>query len=213
MSTPTRDRLPVVVTSLLRGVVYRDGAEAVWRDLLALEAPARDFLRTLGLEVVVDEGEGYAYVRSLDDAARDAVAPGIPRLVPRRELGFEVSLLLALLRRRLAQQDAEGGDTRLVLERAELVDMLRVFLVTGDAAGSGGGTDGDDARFADRVEGLARRVADLGFLRPAGEGAWEVRRVLKALVDAQWLADLDARLADYLAHARRGVPADPEEVA
>jgi hypothetical protein len=27
--------------------------------------------------------------------------------------------------------------------------------------------------------------------------AFEVRRILKAFVDAQWLADLDARLAAY----------------
>ena len=39
----------------------------------------------------------------------------------------------------------------------------------------------------------------LGFLRPAknAEQAYEVRRVLKAFIDGQWLADFDARLADY----------------
>ena len=40
---------------------------------------------------------------------------------------------------------------------------------------------------------------DLGFLRAArnAEPLYEVRRILKAFVDAQWLSDFDARLAEY----------------
>jgi hypothetical protein len=33
---------------------------------------------------------------------------------------------------------------------------------------------------------------------------YEVRRILKAFVDAQWLADFDARLAQYLELAAEG---------
>jgi hypothetical protein len=42
-------------------------------------------------------------------------------------------------------------------------------------------------------------VERLGFLRPVknAEQTYEVRRVLKAYVDGQWLADFDARLAEY----------------
>jgi len=209
--------LSVVVTSLLKGVVYRESGEALWRDLLAREAQVRDAVAMLGLQVVVDEGDGYAYLRSQPEHERDE---RVPRLVPRRELPFDVSLLLALLRKRLAQADSEGGDTRLVLTRAEIVDLLRVFL-SQDA-----GAAANEARLVDRVDGLVRRVVELGFLRPAGrpdpdaapDGAaaddpaggdvrrYEVRRILKAFVDAQWLADLDARLAQYLELAAEGGP-------
>jgi len=209
--------LSVVVTSLLKGVVYRESGEALWRDLLAREAQVRDAVAMLGLQVVVDEGDGYAYLRSQPEHERDE---RVPRLVPRRELPFDVSLLLALLRKRLAQADSEGGDTRLVLTRAEIVDLLRVFLAQ-DA-----GAAANEARLVDRVDGLVRRVVELGFLRPAGrpdpdaapDGAaaddpaggdvrrYEVRRILKAFVDAQWLADLDARLAQYLELAAEGGP-------
>jgi hypothetical protein len=49
-------------------------------------------------------------------------------------------------------------------------------------------------------------VVELGFLRRlrGQEGQFEVRRILKAFVDAQWLAELDQRLADYRAHAADG---------
>ncbi|SDG14811.1 protein of unknown function [Cellulosimicrobium cellulans] len=220
MSTTRTARDPelsVVVTSLLKGVVYRESGEALWRDLLAREAQVRDAVAMLGLQVVVDEGDGYAYLRSQPEHERDE---RVPRLIPRRELPFDVSLLLALLRKRLAQADSEGGETRLVLTRSEIVDLLRVFL-TQDA-----GAAANEARLVDRVDALVRRVVELGFLRPAGrpdpdgpDGAaspdggdtadgearrYEVRRILKAFVDAQWLADFDARLAQYLELAADG---------
>jgi hypothetical protein len=199
--------LSVVVTSLMRGVVYRDAQESLWRDLLATQAQARDAVGLLGLQVVIDDAEGYAYLRQVPDDERDE---RVPRLVPRRELPFDVSLLLALLRKRLAQADAEGGEPRVVVTRAEVVDMLRVFL-----EGSG-----EESRLVERSDALMRRVVDLGFLRPARPVAaggdldseagrdsapqadsFEIRRILKAFVDAQWLADFDARLGAYLAHA------------
>jgi hypothetical protein len=43
---------------------------------------------------------------------------------------------------------------------------------------------------------------ELGFLRRLRGQAeiFEVRRILKAFVDAQWLAELDQRLAEYQGH-------------
>ena len=46
----------------------------------------------------------------------------------RRQLSFPVSLLLALLRKKLAEFDASGGETRLVLSREDLVELMRVFV-------------------------------------------------------------------------------------
>jgi hypothetical protein len=56
----------------------------------------------------------------------------------------------------------------------------------------------------DRIDAHIAKVVDLGFLRKmklvAGQGqTFEVRRILKAFVDAQWLAEFDQRLADYRA--------------
>jgi hypothetical protein len=48
-----------------------------------------------------------------------------------------------------------------------------------------------------------QKIVDLGFLRPIKRGgeAFEVRRILAAFVDAQWLSELDRRLADYADYA------------
>lgn len=181
--------------SLLKGVIYREGDERLWGALLNLQARVRDYMAVLGLELVLDEAEGYAFLKSRTDPVEDDAAPRLPRLVARRPLSFPVSLLLVLLRKKLAEFDASGTDTRLVLSRDDIVELVRVF--TPERS--------NDARLIDQIEAHINRVADLGFLRklkPAGgslsgPASFEVRRILKAFVDAQWLAEFEARLAAY----------------
>jgi hypothetical protein len=183
----TDPSLSLAVIPLMKGVVYRDGNEAAWQQVRQLHAQVRDYVDVLGLQVVIDEAEGYAYLRQRP--ADDEEAAQLPRLVPRRSLSFHVSLLLALLRKKLAEFDAQGSDTRLMLTRAQIVEMLRVFLPE----------TSNEARLIDQIDTHIGKAADLGFLRPVknAEQLYEVRRILKAYIDGQWLADFSARLSEY----------------
>jgi hypothetical protein len=189
--------LSTLAIALLKGVIYREGDERLWGSLLNLQARVRDFVAVLGLDLVLDEAEGYAFLKSRPEPADDEASPWLPRLVARRPLSFPVSLLLALLRRKLAEFDAGGGDTRLVLTRNDVVELVRVFLPDSS----------NEARLIDQIEAHINKAVDLGFLRrlkpasglAAGPASYEVRRILKAFVDAQWLAEFDARLAAYRA--------------
>ena len=66
-----------------------------------------------------------------------------------------MSLLLALLRKKLAEFDAGGGDTRLVLSRDDIVDLVRVFLPDGP----------NEAKLIDQIETTINKVVELGFLQ------------------------------------------------
>ena len=190
--------LSALLITLLKSVIYREADERLWSALLALQARVRDYVAVLGLELVLDEAEGYAFLQSRPEPASDDPSPRLPRLVARRPLSFAVSLMLALLRKKLAESDAGGGDTRLVLGRDDIVELVRVFLPDGP----------NEARLIDQIETTINKVVELGFLRrlkpaagaaapAAGPANFEVRRILKAFVDAQWLAEFDARLAVY----------------
>ena len=183
----TEPDLPSAVIPLLKGVVYRDTHDRAWKQLLQLQPHVRDYVEVLGLQVVIDEAEGYAFLRQRP--ADEAETDPLPRLIPRRSLSFHVSLLLALLRKKLAEFDAQGGDSRLMLTRAQIAEMVRVFLPA----------TSNEARLLDKIDEHINKAEQLGFLRPAktGDQTYEVRRVLKAFIDGQWLADFDARLADY----------------
>jgi hypothetical protein len=193
--------LSVLVINLLKGVLYQEADAKLWGALLGLQASVRDYVAVLGLELVLDEAEGYAFLRAKPDTEDDDDAPKLPRLVARRPLSYPVSLLLALLRKKMAEFDASGGDTRLILTRDDLVEMVRVFLPDSS----------NEAKLIDQIETHLNKIVELGFLRKLKPGSggsaapatFEVRRILKAFVDAQWLADFDVRLAAYHSSVER----------
>ncbi|MCB0914715.1 MAG: DUF4194 domain-containing protein [Actinobacteria bacterium] len=175
------------VVPLLKGVVYSDTQPRAWETLLAIPAAVRDYLTTLGLEVIIDEAEGYAFLRQREEEPTDL---SVPRLVARRPLSFRVTLLLALLRRQLLELDTSGDQTRLVLTRDQIVELVRTYHPERR----------NEAKLADAVESDVRRVIDLGMMRALRDQphTYEVRRILKAFVDAQWLGEVSAHLASLV---------------
>lgn len=171
------------VITLMRGVVYRESHEAVWQGLLRHGAPVRDHFATIGVDVVLDETEGYAYLRSRDE--EDA----LPRLVQRRSLSYPVSLLLVLLRKRMVEWESTSQEARLIMSREQIAEMVSLFLADSP----------NQARQLDQVDATITKVVDLGFLRRlrGQRDVFEVRRILKAYVDAQTLADFAGRLEEY----------------
>lgn len=182
--TRTPEELPAVVTRLFKGVLYAENDEKLWQSLLGLTSHVRDYVAVLGLDLFLDESEGYAFLRSKDDP--DGT---LPRLIARRSLTFNVSLLLALLRRRMMEFDINSSEVRLIMSEQEIADMVSVFLPESS----------NEARVLDRLGADIKKVMELGFLRKLRGQAdtYEVARILKAYVDAQWLEEFDARLDDY----------------
>lgn len=191
--------LSALAIPLLKGVIYRDVDVHLWNALIQLQARVRDYMLVLGLDLELDEAEGYAFLRSRAEA--DDTATGKhPRLIARRPLSFPVSLLLALLRKKLAEFDARGGEAgvaqRLIMSLDEIAEMLRLFLPDNN----------NEARLTDQTLTHLNKIVELGFVRKLRVNAadsgkqsasFEIQRILKAFVDAQWLAEFDARLAAY----------------
>jgi len=159
-TTAVSSDLSSLVIPLLKGVIYRGEASKSntdqWNNLLGLQARVRDYVAVLGLNLVLDEAEGYAFLRSHEC---DEVNAAMPRLIARRPLTFPVSLL--------------------------------------------------------RVDAHINKVVELGFLRrlrtSGQDSSFEVRRIRKSFVDAQWLAEVDARLMEYHEQLIGVVPESPDE--
>jgi len=174
------------IIRLMQGVVYRESDEDIWLTLERVGAGVRDHFATIGVDVVTDLDEGYAFLRSRPEVEGEEV---LPRLVRRRALTYPVSLLLVLLRKRLVEFETGGGEGRLVLTTEQMVEMLRLFQADST----------NDARVVDEAGRTIGRAADLGFLKLVrGQGDhWEVLRILKAYVDAETLSDFAAKLREY----------------
>ena len=183
---PQPDALGRVIITLLKGVVYQENDPKLWQHLMNLQTRVRDYVSIMGLSLMLDEAEGYAWLHTMEP---EEGAPPLPRLVGRRQLSYPVSLVIAILRRKLAESDAGGGDTRLILSRNDIVEMARTFLPGGS----------NEAKIIDKIDGHINKIVELGFIRRLGgqENIFEIRRILKAFVDGQWLNEFDSRLKQY----------------
>lgn len=192
MKTSDEHAVATAIILLMREVIYREQPthEAAWETLRRHRGAVADHFSAIGIDTIVDELEGYAYLRTRDPENGEAE---LPRLVRRRSLTYNVSLLLVLLRRRMVEFEATGGEGKLVLTREQIIELLRVFQAEST----------NEARIVDQVDATVKQAAVLGFLRElrGQSGAWEVRRILKAYVDAQTLGDFSTRLAAYAGDA------------
>ena len=190
--------LSLVLIQLFKGPLYRDTHEKLWEPLLQLRAQISDHVGVLGLQLEVDESDGHSFLRSRPGTGDETQ---MPRLVVRHSLSFHVSLLLALLRKRLAEFDASSADARLVLSRDQIVEMLRLYLPE----------SANEVRTVRNVDAYLTKVVELGFLRRlrGDTEQFEVRRILRAFVDGQWLSEFDVNLDAYLTDLGRSAEPEP----
>ena len=189
--SPSKDVLPRLVIPLFKGVVHRRDDEVLWQSLVDIQARVRDYVSVLNLQLVIDESEGFAFLRTrpqADEPSEDR----LPQLIARHPLSYPVSLLLALLRKRLVEFDAAGGDPRLVMTRDEVLEMVRVFLPD----------TSNEVNLKRRLNENLNRIVKLGFLRrlsssaPGVQHRYEVQRIIKEFVNAEWLAEFGNKLAE-----------------
>lgn len=188
-STNQPDELSLVVIQLFKGPIYREVHDKLWEPLGRHRRRVTDHVAVLGLRLEIDETDGFAYLRSLRDGESDIE---YPRLIARHSLSFTTSLLIALLRKRLLEFDTLSTEARLILSRDQIIDLYQVYAPSGL----------DDIKLARHVDSHIKRIEELGFLHKlrGTTDQFEVRRILRAFVDGQWLSQFDQRLEAYLAY-------------
>jgi Domain of unknown function (DUF4194) len=181
-----------VVIKLLQGVVYHDDTTS-WDLLLTHQTAIQDYFARIGVEVFVHEADGFAFLRQPELEDEEGERVSLPRLTRRDKLSYSVTLLCVLLRERLDQFDASASESdRLILTLEQLRDLARAFFPERN----------DERALFRKIDAAIERVVDLGFLRRLGASGdderFEVRRILKARIDADKLAEIKRRLESYV---------------
>jgi hypothetical protein len=175
-----------VLAHLLLDPIYREEG-SIWETLRAERDAIAHYFRQIGQEVVIDEGEGYAFLRQIEPGGGERV----PRVGRRQSLGYTATLLLVCLREELARFDAAPEDsTRLVRTRQQLREMVSQFLRETN----------NQVRDIRTVDAAIRRLEELGFLRALGPSeteAFEIMRIVKARFGAGELQEVRDRLARH----------------
>ena len=180
-----------VLARLLLGPVYREDRDQ-WETLRAERQTISQYFREVGQELVVDETEGYAFLKQIEVEGVDRV----PRIGRRQPLGYTATLLLVCLREELARFDTAPDDSsRLVYTREQLRELVGQFLRE----------TSNQIRDQRRIDAAINRVEELGFLRSFGAAesdSFEVMRILKARFGPSELQQIRDRLRT---HAEQGL--------
>ena len=177
----------LAVIKLFQGVVYSDD-KAVWNCLIQYQQDIQQHFSGIGIEVFVLENEGFAYLKQKEsDPSQEE---NLPHIIERRQLSYPVTLLSVLLFEKLIEFDMKGGDsTRLIIDRQEIKESVRIFLPEGS----------NEAKLTDRVDTHIKKLVDIGFLRELSTDSnkFEVRRILKAKISADGLQEIKEKLREH----------------
>ena len=178
---------------LLKGPLYREASPIVWHDLILFQEQAREYFSHLGLMIFLNEEDGFAFLKQEREPEQDTEESSLPKLIQQRALSFELSLLLVLLRRKLAEHDNLSADPRLILDERDILQMLKVFLPVTN----------NDVKQKKDVDALIEKSVELGVLRRMSHDPkkLEILRILTAIFDADKLGALDSLIVEYKAYA------------
>lgn len=181
------------VVALFKNVVFKEADQEHWEVITAQKNKVEDYVRKIGLTLIVDEMDGYGYLkqRSYGEGEEE-----IPRLVPRHALSYPVTLLLVLLRKQLLEFDSTTGDQRLIVTKQQIAERMSLFLR--DTT--------NEAKLVGDIDKHIERVEKMGFLRRlrGSEDSYEVQRILRSFVNAEWLNHFNERLEAYQRYANGG---------
>jgi Domain of unknown function (DUF4194) len=178
------------VIRLLQGPLYSDDATP-WNALVQNYDQVRLYCSQIGLELQLHEEDGYAYLRQPEWEDDEGRSIELPRLTRRLPLSRDVSMLCVLLREQLLlfETGSMGGSVCL-LSREQIRELLLPALPERN----------NELLLQKRIDALIERVAELGFLRKVtrlGQDYFEVRRILKAKINADQLVELKERILKH----------------
>lgn len=142
----------------------------------------------------IDQNDGYAFLKQIDDDETETSSETI-RLIRRYPLSFELSLLCVLLREELEKFDSSQHDSAiLVLSESEIRSMLSVYFKE----------KADQTKLYRELTKYLNQAAELSFLKELKENSgstdipidrkFEVRRILRAVIDIDFLSEFKKRL-------------------
>lgn len=161
----------------------------VWEDIINYQIEIQEYLAVIGLELILKKDEGFAFVKQIvfdDDATLN--------LVSRRQLGFEVSVIVIVLRQVLEDYDSNPTETQSVdriITNNEIKDEVRLFLPQ----------NFNKVKLGKDLDTYIQKVVDLGFLKEVKRNNDEIRykihRIIKEKVTLENLNEFKKKLDDY----------------
>ena len=187
MSTEYTKPYSNAIIKLLRGIIDND--DSVWQDILMYQSEIQGYLSVLGLEMIIEKEDGYAFVRQMNNEESALIS-----LVSRRRLTFEVSVVLIVIRQILEEFDSnplESQSNDKYVSAADIKEEVELFLPE----------KYNRVKFMRELDKYIERVVELGFLVKTKSGEMEPRykihRIIKKKITLDDLVDFKNKWKDY----------------
>tara|TARA_R110002072_G_scaffold148380_1_gene295843 strand:+ start:51 stop:629 length:579 start_codon:yes stop_codon:yes gene_type:complete len=175
------------IVKLLKGVVERNSS--VWEDIIYYQEQIQEYVAQIGLELIVKKDDGFAFVKQFEDSEGKTLG-----LITRRQIGFETSIVLLVLRQSL--EDFDSNPTQLTPEKfitdTEIKDELELFLQEGY----------NKMKFQQKLNKYISNAVELGFLKEINkkdnETKYQIHRIIKEKITLDILQDFKTKLQEYV---------------
>jgi hypothetical protein len=192
MSTQKTEVYASVVIRLLQSVIYDDDRK-YWNDILNNETSVRDYFSKIGIELILNRQDGFAYLKQVEFADDDKTKP--IQLIRKTPLTYEVSLLCVLLREWLDESEVKISGDKLFVTGRQIKERVDLFFK--DKA--------NRKRLLDKFDSLIKTARDLGFLYLNNEDVlnpdnnqYEVKKIIKAKINNEKLEELKNKLKQHV---------------
>ena len=176
------------IVKLLKSPVDRNST--VWDDVVNYQLEIQDFICQIGLELIVKKDEGFAFVKQFEDSEGNTLG-----LIVRRQIGFETSIILVVLRQSLEEFDSNPTQFQVAekfITDSEIKEELELFLQEGY----------NRLRFLKDLDKYIKNVVDLGYLKEVSkkdnETKYQIHRIIKEKITLDILQEFKITLQEYV---------------
>ncbi len=176
------------VVRLLKGPVDL-ADEKSWEDILNYQTEIQKYVSQIGLELIVKRDEGFAYLKQVE--SEDGKTVG---LIPRQQLGFEVSVILIILRQMLEEFDSNMDElyaTERFVTADELKERIELFLPERF----------NRVKLLNEIDMYINRIVGFGYLKEIKRdnvSTYQIHRIIKEKVTLDKLQEFKNKLQEYV---------------
>jgi len=177
------------IVKLLKGTV--ESKENIWKDILTYQIEIQNYISQIGLELIIKEDDGYAFIKQFEIDVDDNTIG----LVSRRQVGFETSIVLIILRQIIEEFESNPIDFQIsekFITQSELKEQISFFLPE----------KFNKVKFINDIEKYIKRVEDLGYIKEANtnesEKKYKIHKIIKEKITLDDLKEFKQNLQRYV---------------
>ena len=176
------------IVKLLKSTIERNST--LWDDVINYQSEIQEFISQLGLELIVKKDEGFAFVKQFEDSDGNTLG-----LISRRQIGFETSIVLVVLRQNLEEFDSNPTQFQVsekFITNSEIKEEVEMFLPE----------KFNRVKFLKELDSYINRIVELGYLKEVStkenETKYQIHRIIKEKVTIDILQAFKLKLQEYV---------------